>query len=139
MKVRNAMHRGVTWVDAKTPVAKVARQMRTEDIGAIPVGEDDRLIGIVTDRDICCRGVGNGAEMKRLSARDVMSKPLLYCSEDDDIEAAVRVMKKNKVRRLPVINARKRLVGMLSLGDISSKAAPRTTRAALRAVTAHHA
>ena len=139
MKVKDAMHKGVTWIDPKTPLAQVAKKMRLEDIGAIPVGENDRLVGMVTDRDICCRGLGNGRDAKKLSARDVMSKPILYCKEDQDIEAAVRIMKKGKVRRLPVINAKKRMVGMLSLGDISAKARLAISGAALKSLAAHHA
>lgn len=112
------MHSGVTWVDPGTPISDIAKMMRDQDIGAIPVGENDRLIGMVTDRDICCRGLGNGKNLKKLTARDVMSIPILYCKADDDLADAVSIMKTTKVRRLPVINEQKRLVGMLSLGDV---------------------
>ncbi|HUO89844.1 MAG TPA: CBS domain-containing protein [Rhizomicrobium sp.] len=139
MKVKDVMHKGATWVETKTPVKKVAKMMRSEDIGAIPVGEKDRLVGMVTDRDICCRAIGNGLDIAKLSARDVMTKPIVYCKEDQDIQAAIRLMKKSKIRRLPVINAKKRLVGMLSLGDISSRAGATTSAGALKALAAHHA
>lgn len=138
MKVKDAMHKGVTWIDPQTPLAKVAKKMRLEDIGSIPVGKNDRLVGMITDRDICCRGIGNGRDTKKLSAKDVMSKPILYCREDQDIEAAVRIMKKGQVRRLPVINAKKRMVGMLSLGDISAKTRLATSGSALKSLAAHH-
>jgi CBS domain-containing protein len=139
MKVKDVMHKGVTWVEPTMVLSKIAKKMRIEDIGAIPVGEKDRLVGMVTDRDICCRGLANGRDVKKLTARDVMSKPILYCMADQDVEAAIRTMKKGKVRRLPVINEKKRMVGMLSLGDISAKATRATSGIALKALAAHHA
>jgi CBS domain-containing protein len=138
MKVKDVMHKGATWVEASTPIAGVAKKMRTEDIGAIPVGENDRLIGMITDRDLCCRALGNRHDPKALTARQVMSKPILYCREDDAIGTAISTMKKAKVRRLPVIDAKKRLVGMLSLGDLSAKVDKQTSAAALKALAAHH-
>ena len=101
MKVREVMHKGATWVKPSISVSKLARKMRQEDIGAVPVGENDRLIGMVTDRDICCRGAGNSRDISLLTARDVMSKPILYCEADQDVQTAVRAMRKAKVRRLP--------------------------------------
>ena len=139
MKVKDIMHKGVTWVAPTALLSSVARKMRTDDIGAIPVGENDRLIGMVTDRDICCRGVGRGKDAKKLTARQVMSKPILYCKADQDVKAAIRIMKKAKVRRLPVINTKKRMIGMLSLGDISAKSTRATSGQALKALAAHHA
>lgn|SRR5690348_1961203 len=139
MKVGSVMHRSVIWVDPQTPLDTVAKKMRAEDIGAVPVGENDRLIGMVTDRDICCRGIGNGRrDVQTLAARDVMSKPILYCREDDDLESAVRTMKKGKVRRLPVINEKKRMVGMLSLGDIAAKGTRDLSASALKVLATHH-
>lgn len=121
MKIKDVMHRGVTWVDPSTPLTKIAKDMRDQDIGAVPVGENDRLIGMITDRDICCRGLVAGRDMSSMTARDVMSKPIVYCKADDDIGEAVRLMGIRKIRRLPVINEKKRMVGMLSLGDIWQK------------------
>jgi len=139
MKVKEIMHKGVVWVDPATPVAKIARKMRRDDIGAVPVGENDRLVGMVTDRDICCRGLGNSRDVRKLTARDVMTKKILYCNADQDVKSAVAIMKKGKVRRLPVINARKRMVGMLSLGDISARSTRAMSGIALKALSAHHA
>ena len=73
MKAKDAMHKGAILVEPETSLSKVARKMRREDVGAIPIGENDRLIGMVTDRDICCRAVGNGRDLNLLTARDVMS------------------------------------------------------------------
>jgi len=138
MKVKEAMHEGVTWVSPDVPLTQIAAKMRAEDIGAVPVGESDRLVGMVTDRDICCRGLANGHDTSKLTARDVMSKPILYCHEDETVETALKTMKKGQVRRLPVINARKRMVGMLSLGDLSAKASAGLSGDAIKSLSAHH-
>ena len=139
MKVKDVMHRGVTWVDPAASIREVARKMRDDDIGSIPVGENDRLVGIVTDRDIICRGVADGADCNALTARDVMSKPIIYCKTDDELELALRIMEKNKIRRLPVIDKDKRLVGMLALGDISEIGGQEKAGEVMRSVSAHHA
>src|SRR5918994_6474530 len=124
MKVKDVMHKGVDWVSPDTPVTELAKLMREHDIGAIPVGEDDKLIGMVTDRDIVCKGLAeDGFDAKRATARDVMTNGIHCCAEDDDLAKAVRHMEELKVRRLPVINKNKRMTGILSLGDISQSAA----------------
>jgi CBS domain-containing protein len=138
MKVKDAMHKGVEWVEPTTPVSKVAAMMKKHDIGAIPVGENDRLIGMVTDRDIVCRGAANSKHFSALTARDVMSKGIIWCKEGEDLDDAVRVMEQKKVRRLPVLNDDKRMVGMLSLGDISHSGARTLTSEVMTAVSAHH-
>lgn len=139
MKVKDVMHKGAIWVKPDTSLQSLARKMRRDDIGAIPVGENDRLIGMVTDRDICCRGVSNGRDPQNLTARDIMSKPIVYCRTDQKVEEAVSVMRKAKVRRLPVIDENHRLVGMLGLGDIAAKASAKTANTALKTLAAHHA
>jgi CBS domain-containing protein len=138
MKVNDVMHRGATWVGPETPISELARMMRDEDIGAIPIGEDDRLIGMVTDRDIVCRGLANGGDCATLTARDVLSKPVLYCRTDEDVEDALRIMETNQIRRLPVINEKKRLVGILAIGDVSEKLGRDLTGEVMRSVAAHH-
>src|SRR5262249_5543242 len=92
--------------------------------GSIPIGENDRLVGMVTDRDIVCRGVAGAGDCNDLTARDVMSKPIVYCRADEDVEDALRIMERNKIRRIPVIDENKRLCGMLSLGTLPEKAGP---------------
>ncbi|MDB5560590.1 MAG: inosine-5-monophosphate dehydrogenase [Hyphomicrobiales bacterium] len=139
MKVRDAMHKGVTWVEPTTSVQALARDMRDEDIGSIPIGENDRLVGMVTDRDIICKGVADGADLSTLTARDVMSGPILYCRADEDVDDAVRLMEANKVRRLPVIDENKRMIGMLSLGDIASVGNRELAGEVVQAVAEHHA
>jgi CBS domain-containing protein len=139
MKVKDVMHRGTEWVPPQTSIAEVARKMRDLDIGAIPVGENDRLIGMVTDRDICCRAVANGPATGKLTARDVMSKGVFYCRDEEDLEDALRIMEQRQVRRLPVINGKKRMVGMLSLGDIGDAASHELCGEVTASVSAHHA
>jgi CBS domain-containing protein len=138
MKVEKIMHKGATWIKPSTPLAVIARKMRRMDIGAIPVGENDRLIGMVTDRDICCRGLTKNGNPAKLTARDVMTKRVIYCQASQPVGRAVDIMRKAKVRRLPVIDAKKRMVGLLSLGDLAAKADRKTVAAAVKAVSAHH-
>ena len=139
MKVKEAMHKGVDWVDPDTPVIDLAKLMRQHDIGAIPIGENDRLIGMVTDRDIVCKGLAEDSfDARRAKARDVMTPGIHCCREDDDLAKAVRHMEELKVRRLPVINKSKRMVGILSLGDVSRSAPSDLLSEILQSVSAHH-
>ena len=138
MKVKEAMHKGVQWVAPSTTVVDLAKLMRQHDIGAIPVGENDRLIGMVTDRDIVCRGLANGKDPKQLTARDVMTKGIVFCREEEDLDDATRIMEDKKIRRLPVINEKKRMTGILSLGDVSHSGSQELSGEVLQAVSAHH-
>ncbi|MFD1215703.1 CBS domain-containing protein [Microbulbifer celer] len=138
MKVEQAMHRGVTWCPPETPLREVAEMLRDHDVGVIPVGENDKLIGMVTDRDIVCRGVAEGSDLSGLTARDVMSDGVEFCFADDNMEEAIAHMAREKVRRLPVVNGAKRMVGMLSMGDISHGANDEECTRYASAVSAHH-
>jgi CBS domain-containing protein len=139
MKVREAMHKGVEWVAPDTPVAELAKLMSARDIGSLPIGENDRLIGMVTDRDIVCKGLAQaGFDPQRTTARDVMTPGIHCCNEDDDLAKAVRHMESLNVRRLPVINKSKRMVGILSLGDISHSAPSDVLTECVKSVSAHH-
>lgn len=138
MKVKDVMHEGVAWVSPDEPLAKIAAMMRDQDVGAIPIGENDRLIGMVTDRDIAVRGLASGSDPLQMKARDVMSGPITYCLADEDVEDAIRIMEHKQIRRLPVINKEKRMVGMLSIGDVAAMGSPTLCHETLRAVSAHH-
>src|SRR4026208_2334427 len=110
-------------VNPDTPILELARLMREHDIGAIPIGEDDHLVGMVTDRDIVCKGLAqDGFDPARATARDVITTGIPCGREADDRAKAVRHMEALKFRRLPVINKNKRMVGMLALGDVSRSA-----------------
>lgn len=138
-KVSQAMHSGVEWVAPDTRLSEVALLMKTKDIGSVPVGDNDRLVGMVTDRDIALRGFENGRDAATLTAGDVMTKPIVYCRADDAIEDALRIMESRQIRRLPVINQDKRMVGMLALGDISHCGHGDLTTELVEAVSEHHA
>lgn len=139
MKVKDAMHKGVDWVPPDTPVAEIARLMRDKDIGAIPIGENDRLIGLVTDRDLVCKGLAKeDFDPGKATARDVFTKGIHCCNEDDDLAKAVRHMEELEVRRLPVINKSKRMVGILALGDISRSAPHELLADCVKSVSSHH-
>ena len=114
--------------------ARAARRCRRD-----PSQETDgQLIGIVTDRDIACRSVGNGADISGMTAKDVMTPNAACCSPEDDIATAIAIMERRQIRRLPVTNGHNALLGMLSLGDISHKVEKSVSGEALRAVSAHH-
>jgi CBS domain-containing protein len=139
MKVKEAMHKGVEWVGPDTPLTELAKLMREHDIGAIPIGENDRLIGMVTDRDIVCKGLAqDGFDAGRATARDVMTPGIHCCADDDDLAKAVRHMEALQVRRLPVINKGKRMVGILSLGDVGQATSGDLLTECVRSVSSHH-
>jgi CBS domain-containing protein len=139
VKVKDVMHKGVDWVSPDTPVTELAKLMREHDIGAIPIGENDRLIGMVTDRDIVCKGLAQDTfDAGRATAADVMTPGIHCCRDDDDLAKAIRHMETLKVRRLPVINKSKRMVGILSLGDISHSASGDLVSEWAKSISAHH-
>jgi CBS domain-containing protein len=119
MKVSEAMTSEVDIIDPNAAVRDAARRMRDDNVGALPVGENDRLIGMVTDRDIVVRGVAENRLGGTTSVRDVMSEHVYYCFEDDDLEQAAGIMAEHQVRRLPVLNRNKRLVGIVALADLA--------------------
>lgn len=137
-KVSQAMHQGAEWCSPDTLVSNVAKIMQENDVGAVPIGENDKLIGMVTDRDITCRAVAAGADLSKTTARDVMTEGIIYCTEDEDLEDAVHLMEDKQIRRLPVINKDKRMVGMLSLGDLSHSVSHELSGELLEDVSAHH-
>lgn len=138
MKVKEAMHQGVEWVSPDTPIKTLARIMRDQDIGSIPIGENDRLVGMVTDRDIVCRLVADGFDLGAAKARDVMTEGIVYCRADENLEDAVETMEQHQIRRLPVIDGNKRMIGMLSLGDVSHAGPRQMSGEILQAVSGHH-
>jgi CBS domain-containing protein len=139
MKVKEAMHKGVDWVGPDTPLSELAKLMRDHDIGALPIGENDKLIGMVTDRDIICKGLANDKlDCRMATARDVMTPGIHTCREDDDLAKAIRHMEELKIRRLPVINKSMRMVGILSLGDVGHAATSDLLTECVKSISAHH-
>ena len=139
MKVKDMMHKGAEFVAPNAKLQAIAKKMRDHDIGAIPVCEDGRPIGMVTDRDIAIRGLADSKDISALEARDVMTRDVIFCRETEDAEDALRIMENNKVRRLPVLDDAEKLVGMVSLGDISHALSRELTGEVTKAVSAHHA
>jgi CBS domain-containing protein len=116
MKVSRIMSTDAHIANPDDAIQAAARLMADHDIGFLPLGEDDRLLGMITDRDIAIRAVAEGRS-PTTKIRDVMTKDVKYVFEDDDLEEVVANMGENKVRRMPVLNRQKRLVGVLSITD----------------------
>lgn len=120
MKVSEVMTRDVHLASPDQSLREAARMMSEHDIGALPVGSNDRLVGMITDRDIAIRGVaeGKGPDAK---IRDIMTSGIKYVFEDEELERIYENMVNTQMRRLPVLNREKRLVGILALGDLAVK------------------
>jgi CBS domain-containing protein len=134
MRVSEAMTRDVRVANPSQTIRDVAKIMAEIDAGSMPVGENDRLVGMITDRDIAIRAVAAG-KGPDTPVRDVMSKDVKYCFEDEDLEHVAENMGDIQVRRLPVVNRDKRLVGIVSLGDIAQKEDPETAGEAVQGVS----
>jgi CBS domain-containing protein len=102
-----------------TVLREAAQKMRELDSGVMPVGENDRLVGMLTDRDITVRATADGKDPNTTPVRDVMSSEVIYCFADDDVEVAARKMEEHQIRRVIVLDRDKRLVGIASLGDLA--------------------
>jgi CBS domain-containing protein len=118
MQVNEAMSTDVRIANPNQPIREAARMMAQIDAGILPVGENDRLVGMITDRDIAIRAVGAG-KGPDTPVREVMSRDVKYCYEDDELFEVAQNMADIKVRRLPVLDHDKRLVGIVSLADIA--------------------
>jgi CBS domain-containing protein len=126
MKVSDVMTRDVHVASPNDTLQDAATAMAGIDVGALPVGENDRLVGMITDRDIAIRGVAQG-KGPNTKIRDVMSDEILYCFEDQELDDVTNNMGDIQVRRLPVINREKRLVGIVALGDVALERGGRGT------------
>jgi CBS domain-containing protein len=121
MQVKDAMTTDVELASPTQTIRQAALLMGKNDCGALPVADKDSLVGMITDRDITIRAVAAGKGPRTL-VRDIMSAEVLYCFEDQELDEVARNLSDKKVRRLPVMNREKRLVGILSLGDMARKA-----------------
>lgn len=138
MNVDKIMHMPAEWVEASTTVAEAARRMKEADIGALPVGRDDKLIGMVTDRDLALRVLGEGRDPAATTVEDVMTPGIVWCRTNQTAEDAIYLMEQKKIRRLPVIDDKKRLVGMLSLGDVADALPQQLLGELVTALADHH-
>ena len=134
MKIADIMSSNVCLVGPDDTIQFAAPKMEESDIGFLPVGENDRLVGMITDRDIALRAVALGKDPKRTKVRDVMTDRVLYCSAGEDVEDAAENMAELRVRRMPIVDEDKRLVGVVSLGDIALRHRASTAGATLESV-----
>lgn len=119
MLVREIMTRKMETVAPSATLREAAQKMRARDLGSLPVMEDGKLIGMITDRDICCRGVADGFDPVRTEVQEIMSRDVSFCFGDDTVTDAVRQMEKGHIRRLAVLNRDKSVAGFLSVDDLA--------------------
>lgn len=135
MKVQEAMTPSVELVAPGSSAAAAARLMRDLDVGALPVGHEDRLVGMITDRDLVVRGLADGADPARIEVRHCMTPQVLYCFADQPVEEVAANMAEQQIRRLPVVDRNKRLVGIVALADISAATQPERAGKTLRDIS----
>ncbi len=133
-KIGDVMTPTVEIVEPDQSVQQAAKLMAESDTGALPVGENDRLVGMITDRDIALRVAAQGKDPQQTRVREVMTPDIRYVFEDEDVEHVAENMAEQQIRRLPVMNRDKRLVGIVSIGDISARHSPELGGSALRGV-----
>ena len=119
MELRDIMTRDVEIVSGDASLQEAAAKMKKLDVGMIPVCDGDQLRGMLSDRDITIRATADGRDPTKTKVAEIMSRDIVYCLEDQEIEEAVSLMEARQIRRLPVLNQDKRLVGIVSLGDIA--------------------
>lgn len=119
MKLRDILTKDPQVIRPDAMICEAARIMRERDIGMLPVCDGERLVGSITDRDLTIRAVAEGSDPLTTQVREVMTPKMFWCYDDDDIEDAAQLMEEKQIRRLPIINREKRLVGIVSLGDLA--------------------
>ena len=139
MKVKEIMTRDIDVVSPETTLRDAAERMNSLDVGVLPVCDNDRLVGMITDRDITVRATADGLDPFATQVGEVMSKDeLITCGEDEDVEAATQKMRDKRVRRLPVLGDDRRLVGILALGDVAADQGERNESAeTLKEISRH--
>jgi CBS domain-containing protein len=121
MFVREVMTHHAEWIAPTLSVAEAARKMRDHKVGCLPVGENDRLVGMLTDRDIVCRAIADGADPATTKIADVMTKSITWCFEDDTIEAVIDKLEAKHIHHIPVLSRQKRMIGILALSDLAMR------------------
>jgi CBS domain-containing protein len=121
MQLREIMTPKVEVIPPDAKLADAAKKMKELDVGAVPVCDGESLCGMITDRDIAVRAVAEGRDPRKTKVRDAMTSDVAYCFEDQEYEEAARLMRERQIRRLPILNREKRLVGIVSLADLSRK------------------
>jgi CBS domain-containing protein len=121
MLLRDVMTRNVECIPPQMKLNEAAQKMKSLDVGALPVCENGRVLGMLTDRDIAIRAVADGCDPTRTSAREMMTQGVIYCYEDDDVRDAVNTMEEKQIRRLVVFDRSDSPCGIISLGDIATR------------------
>ena len=121
MKISEILTPDPQCVSPETSLTKAAQKMRALDVGMLPICEHDRLAGTITDRDIVVRAIAAGVDPNQTTVRAAMTQDIFFCFDDEDVEEAAQLMEQRQVRRLPVLNRHKRLVGIVSLGDLATR------------------
>lgn len=119
MQVKDVMTRGAECIQPDSPLDKAAERMKDLDVGSLPVSGDGRLVGMITDRDITVRATSLSLDPATTHVADVMTPGVAFCFEDQDVTEAAAIMKEKQIRRLPVLDRNKQLVGIVSLGDLA--------------------
>lgn len=132
--VKEIMTPNPDWVAPTTPVTEAAKIMSDRDIGVLPIGKDDKLVGMITDRDIVTRCVAHELDLADTQVGSVMSEKVLYCRDTDDIDFVALNLGEQRVHRLPVIDGDKRLVGMITTGDIAAHGSASSAGLALNGI-----
>ncbi len=133
--VSDIMTRGVRTLAPTDPVRRAAQNMDELNVGSIPVCDGKKLVGMVTDRDITLRGVAAGLDLEATPLSDIMSKDVQWCYEDQALAEVMATMAESQIRRLPVVNRDKHLVGIFSLGDIATKTDSSTVASVLQDIS----
>ena len=121
MRIREAMTRQVRTVTPSSSIREAARAMAELDVGALPVSEGDRLVGMVTDRDLVLRGIAQGYTPENTRLDGLITRQVQCCHEDDAVDEVLQQMRDAGIRRMPVLDRDERLVGILTLGDVAAK------------------
>lgn len=121
MRAKDVMTSKPEFLPPSASLKEAATHMKSGDFGFIPVGENDRLIGAITDRDLTVRAVAQGKDPNKTQIKDIMSKGIQFCYETDDIEDVAKKMESLQIRRVVVLDENKRMTGIISLGDIATK------------------
>lgn len=135
MKIREIMTSNVRCVGPNTSLQEAAALMSNLDVGALPICDDDRLAGMLTDRDIAVKGVARGCDPQKTQVREAMSEGIIFIYDDQEVGEAARLFETKQIRRLPVLNREKRMVGIVSLGDLAVNAGEALGGEALKEVS----
>ena len=121
MLIREAMAPDAEWITHDVLLTEAALRMRDRNIGCLPIGENDRLVGMITDRDLACRAVADGLNPQTTKVQEVMTRGITWCFDDENVADAVQRMEQKQIHHMPVLDRQKRMVGILSLSDLALK------------------